>query len=107
MLTAMLHRVSYLDPSYAREIFLTVIKRNQRAVELYQNLSLRTVGENTTYLGKDAAAKFRPIVWYQMGLRRENGIASGGAHTPPSNKKPRSASGDDDEDLKTDRKRRK
>lgn len=89
LLTAMLHRVSCLDPSYAREIFLTVIKRNKMAVELYQSLALRTIGENTTYLGKDAAAKTRPIVWYQMGLSREcvvngsngmlNGNAAGGA----------------------------
>merc|ERR1712039_543860 len=56
----------------------------------YKHLSLRTIGENTTYLGKDAAAKNRPIVWYQMGLKRDADLTNGvGLITPPSNKKAR------------------
>merc|ERR1711915_107562 len=78
LLTAVLHRVSCLDPSYARDFFLTVIQRNKWAVDLYQNLNLRTIGENTTYLGKDASARSRPVVWYQMGLERGNGYRENG-----------------------------
>jgi len=68
LLTAVLHRVKCLDPSYAREIFLTVIKRNLRAVDLYQGMGLNVIGQNTTHLAKVRGDKSRPIVWYQMCL---------------------------------------
>jgi len=72
LLTAVLHRVKCLDPSYAREIFLTVIKRNDRAVALYQGMGLKIIGQNTTHLAKVRADKSRPIVWYQMCLNLES-----------------------------------
>mmetsp|Transcript_64682 Transcript_64682/g.140903 ORF Transcript_64682/g.140903 Transcript_64682/m.140903 type:complete len:327 (-) Transcript_64682:105-1085(-) len=65
MLAAVLHRVQCLDPSYAREVFLTVIERNTAAVKLYENLGFRVIGKNATFLGK---GKSRPITWLQMHL---------------------------------------
>jgi len=104
MLTSVLHRVSCLDPSYAREIFLTVIKRNKRAVDLYQSLALRTIGENTTYLGRDAGAKARPIIWYQMGLCEENGNTPGGARTAQTTTRGRNGNHAEEKGVKKPRK---
>lgn len=71
MLTAVLHIVKCLDPSYARELFLTVIKRNEHAVSLYQQMGLSIVGQNITHLAKTRGDKSRPITWYQMCLNLE------------------------------------
>mmetsp|Transcript_41647 Transcript_41647/g.90814 ORF Transcript_41647/g.90814 Transcript_41647/m.90814 type:complete len:349 (-) Transcript_41647:103-1149(-) len=69
LLTAVMHRVCRLDPSFSREIFLTVVKRNERAVRLYQGLGLRMDGLNITYLSKDTSL---PVEWYQMIMKCES-----------------------------------
>lgn len=69
LLTAVLHRVACLEPSFAREMFLTVLERNVWAIGLYQRLGLSIIGKNITYLGKN---KSQPIMWYQMGVERGN-----------------------------------
>jgi len=71
LLTAVLHVVKSLDPGYARELFLTVIKRNEHAVALYQQMGLEIIGQNITYLAKVRGDKSRPITWYQMCLNLE------------------------------------
>jgi len=72
LLAAVLHRVSRLDPGYAREIFLTVIERNTPAVQLYERLGLSIIGTNVTYLlGRGETGESRPVTWYQMGAERE------------------------------------
>eukprot|EP00930_Biecheleria_cincta_P073424 TRINITY_DN60714_c0_g1_i1.p1 TRINITY_DN60714_c0_g1~~TRINITY_DN60714_c0_g1_i1.p1 ORF type:complete len:329 (-),score=38.36 TRINITY_DN60714_c0_g1_i1:50-1036(-) len=71
LLTAVLHIVKCLDPSYARELFLTVIKRNEHAVALYQQMGLSIIGQNITHLAKARGDKSRPITWYQMCLNLE------------------------------------
>lgn len=68
LLTAVLQRVWQEEPSYTREIFLTVLTRNEPAVKLYKRLGLQILGENTTHIAKDLS---RPVAWYQMGLERE------------------------------------
>lgn len=76
LLAAVLHRVSRLDPGYAREIFLTVIERNMPAVQLYERLGLSVIGKNVTYLlGKGEQGRSRPVTWYQMGAERSEAIA--------------------------------
>lgn len=75
LLTAVMHRVCRIDPSYARELFLTVIERNTVAVRLYQGLGLRVVGKNITHVGKDLR---RPVMWYQMNLERTEAGDGGG-----------------------------
>lgn len=68
LLTAVMQRVQLFEPSYAREMFLTVLKRNTCAVRLYERLGLQKIGENTTHIGED---KSRPVEWYQMSARRD------------------------------------
>lgn len=71
LLTAVLHVVKSLDPGYAQELFLTVIKRNEHAVALYQQMGLEIIGQNITHLAKARGDKSRPITWYQMCLNLE------------------------------------
>mmetsp|Transcript_8806 Transcript_8806/g.19571 ORF Transcript_8806/g.19571 Transcript_8806/m.19571 type:complete len:321 (+) Transcript_8806:70-1032(+) len=57
---------------HVSEIFLTVAKRNEAAVRLYQSLGFTVIGENET---KPAQA-VKPIEWLQMGIvRSEAGSA--------------------------------
>jgi ribosomal protein S18 acetylase RimI-like enzyme len=72
LLLSVLRLVLSLDPNYARELFLTVIKKNDHAVRLYERLSLTKIGENTTYVAKEKSDKTKPVVWYQMGLKLEH-----------------------------------
>merc|ERR1712232_41560 len=70
-----LHRVGcHRDTSFARELFLTVIKRNAQAVALYQRLGFQILNCNTTYLGK---GKAHPVEWYQMVVEQGAVMTSG------------------------------
>lgn len=86
LLVAMLQCVHRLDPAYVREIFLTAMQKNQRAVSFYKRLGMKVEGENTTCLAGDPGL---PAVWYQMLLKQEdivNGMPAVAAHPPsPSN----------------------
>lgn len=71
LLAAALHRVQRLDPGYAREIFLTVVGRNEAAVGLYQRLGFSVIGRNVTFLLRSGErGRHRPIEWYQMDIEQ-------------------------------------
>lgn len=76
LLAAVLHRVKCLDPTFAHELFLTVVQRNEAAVGLYQRMGLEISGENTTYLAQAQGDQSRPVVWYQMTITSEGISAS-------------------------------
>mmetsp|Transcript_76880 Transcript_76880/g.200308 ORF Transcript_76880/g.200308 Transcript_76880/m.200308 type:complete len:385 (-) Transcript_76880:99-1253(-) len=91
LLMAVLHRVLLLDPPFARELFLTVIQKNEHAVGLYKRLGMSVLGTNTTFLGpgKDRSDKSRPIVWYQMGLNLESFRKGSEQAEAPQGRQPR------------------
>lgn len=79
LLTAVLHRVQSLDPTYARQVFLTVIEKNERALSLYKKLGFQVIGRHATHLG---TGKSRPIVWCQMQTDRLGDGEKGGEADP-------------------------
>jgi len=72
LMTAMMQCVRLVEPSFTKEVFLTAMEKNGRAIRLYQQLGLQIIGQNTTHLGMEDRRDFsRPVVWYQLGLSRE------------------------------------